>query len=188
MHDNKGWRLCDIGLLAFVSNTLNIRMSPFPQIILMSQTAAGGVSTFRLGNGLALFMWTLHLLLLLLLMTEWNLPISQRSVPSPLHHMQKDLEYETEPPCLHPFAAACRFLRGSYSAVKAGVGLNAALACVHWGRGLLWELGFLRQRSQPEVLCVSNEECSAPWDNNEGRAVLKINKLLELSIAAFIEK
>lgn len=39
------------------------------------------------------------------------------------------------------------------------------------------------QGSQPEVLRVSNEQCSAPWDNNESRAVLKINNLLELSIA-----
>lgn len=192
MHDNKRWRRCNIGLLAFVSLPRVVKHPKyqnelFSQIILMSQTAAGAMSTFRLGNGFALFIWTLHLLHLLL-MTEWNPPISKRSVPSPLHHMQKDPKYENEPPCLHPLAAACCFLRGSYSAVKAGVGLNAALACVHWGRGLLWELGFLRQRSQPEVLCVSNEECSAPWDNNEGRAVLKINKLLELSIAAFIEK
>lgn len=58
--------------------------------------------------------------------------------------------------------------------------------CKGWacaGKGLLRELGLLRRGSQPEVLRVSNELCSAPWDNNESRAVLKINKLLELSIA-----
>lgn len=30
---------------------------------------------------------------------------------------------------------------------------------------------------------MSNEQCSAPWENSESRAVLKINKLLELSTA-----
>lgn len=60
--------------------------------------------------------------------------------------------------------------------------------CAVGRAGLLRELGFLRQGSQPEVLRVSNEQHSAPWDNNESRAVRKINKLLELSVVSFIEK
>lgn len=64
-----------------------------------------------------------------------------------------------------------------------GAGLCAAV-----GKACCESWGFLRQGSQPEVLRVSNEQRSAPWDNNKSRAVLKINKLLELSVVSFIEK
>lgn len=60
MHENKRWWLCERGLLVFVSlptmvKHLRYQKEPFSQIILMFQTAAGGMSTFRLGNGFALF-------------------------------------------------------------------------------------------------------------------------------------
>lgn len=55
------------------------------------------------------------------------------------------------------------------------MGMNGMPARVPW-EGPVARAGV----SQPEVLRVSNEQCSAPWDNNESRAVLKINKLLEL--------
>lgn len=94
---------------------------------------------------------------------------------------------ENEPWCPYsPYgfllAPQCKLLRRRHEWVWMGRWV------VCRGKGLSWELGFLRQGSQPEVLRVSNEQCSAPWDNNESRAVLKINKLLELSVVSFIEK
>lgn len=139
MHDNKVWRRCDIGLLAFVSLPRVVKHPKyqnelFSQITLMSWTAAGAMSTFRLGNGFTLFIWTLHLLHLLL-MTEWNPPISNRSVPSPLHHMQKDPKYENEPPCLHPLAASCCFLQRKLFSCKGCSGFERSPGLCALGKG-----------------------------------------------------
>lgn len=138
----------------------------------MSQTAAGRMNTFRF--------------------VDPNPPPPPRDTLESSHLQKKhsitfaphvnDPKYDNEPLRLYSLVAARYFRRRSYSDVKAGAGLNAGSGvCV--GKGLLRELGLLRQGSQPEVLRVSNEQCSAPWDNKESRAVLKINKLLELSIA-----
>lgn len=77
---------------------------------------------------------TLHPLRLhLLLMARWNPPISNRSIPSPSHHMQKILNMTMSPPRPYPPLAAARyFLGGSYSDVKAASALNAALGCARW--------------------------------------------------------
>ncbi|TNN73662.1 hypothetical protein EYF80_016042 [Liparis tanakae] len=46
------------------------------------------------------------------------------------------------------------------------MGMNGAPGPCAAGKGLLREPELLRQGSQPEVLRVSNEQHSAPWDNN----------------------
>lgn len=63
---------------------------------------------------------------------------------------------------------------------------SSAVEAVEWMQPwvVCYEACCESRASQPEVLRASNEERSAPWDNNERRAVLKINNPLELSIVS----
>lgn len=200
----KGWCVCAHVLLACADaclvNILNARVNAYPNYVNLLNSCGEKKHRHRrkLGKKLVCLVEPLTSTKAqdkpLLKMTQWNLCLilsSGKKILFPMFPCTHTIDFKVvrlSLDALIPCMVSCYPLSGSYWDVGMnGYRMNGALGCAV-GRACCESWGFLRQGSQPEVLHVSNEQCSAPWDNNESRAVLKINKPLELSVVSFIEK